>query len=129
MKIKASGLKEYIDLLKRKEQELPTAIKKAVQETIEEDVLPIVQRNTPIQTGALRKSLRVEIDRRVEIVSDLPYAVEIHEDVSRAMKKTAQSTPEGMEGPKFISRSVNAHLEEIKEGIAERLKEWFQKGA
>lgn len=120
--IQLKDKQSVISKLQKFPEKTQISVERLLQDYLEGVLLEKVRENTPIKTGALRRSLRV---RRVpsqkhvvkfSIESDLPYALRIHEEEYRNVQK-AEPTPEGGVGNKYIERVVFYHIPELKEAL------------
>jgi hypothetical protein len=91
----------------------PPDVKRAI-ELIREDAIRRAKKNAPIDTGALRKSIDVEVvQHRGEIeftfVSNANYVIKVHEEQYRLGPTSASqpTTEEGGVGNKFFTRVVD----------------------
>lgn len=86
--------------------------------------------NAPIKTGDLRASVRptkptVSGNRvTVNIVSDIPYALRMHEDFYNLGPLSAQQPQpkEGFVGRKFIQRVIDFHLPVYEQSLADNVQ-------
>lgn len=126
------GLDAHYKRVKTTKAAVQRVVQQAIEAQVREVLVPVVQRNTPVVTGALRESLHAEpTERGAKIVSTMPYAFEVHENtqVSLATQARREITPEGGQGPKFITRSVNAHAQEFKDRVGEDIQQRLKDAA
>lgn len=90
---------------------------------------------TPIKTGALRESGRVEVgesragNTTVEVTfggGSVDYAVFVHEDMPRGVEKTYTAAGTG---PKYLQRGAAEALNEVERLIKQRLSTVARKGS
>ena len=122
IKIEAKGLKE----LRQNFQELANSVDAQIKEDLEKYLNKVllnqIRLNTPILSGNLRESLTIQLRSlqkgRVgfNVISDLPYALRVHEEERRLGPVSAiqPEQPEGGVGNKFVERVVHYHAEEIR---------------
>lgn len=125
MGLKVKGRKESKESLKN----LPDKMAAVTEKSLKKDLEFLATRaklNAPIDTGALRESIRAEVRRSRlkitgEIVADAPYALQVHEEEHQLGLKSAQqpTTEEGGVGNKFIERVVNFHADKIDKDLGE----------
>jgi len=118
VKITVTGMKELADALHAYQTEINAIIAKELEKYIQDFLLERIRLNTPIRTGALRRSIGYQAPRvggaraRIVIQSRLPYALRLHEEVFTLGPISAQqpTTEEGGVGNKYISRPARYHV-------------------
>lgn len=100
-------------LIKNKIEE---GIKSGLNE-FEEYIFPVIQENTPVDTGALRKSEKVEdlydgLGKRFS--ADVPYAKRQHEDLTLNHPRGGRA--------KYILSPIVENMDEASEMIAESVR-------
>ena len=105
-------------------------------DAIQKDALEKVIRNTPIRTGALRKSLFVNINVNIsdgvvsfDFGSDLDYALAEHErDHQLGPISAAQAgTPEGGVGKKYFTRVIDRWADTWADWLTDAIYKYFDK--
>lgn len=105
-------------------------------EKIQKDALEKAIRNTPIRTGALRKSLFVDIEINVTngtvgfiFGSNLDYALAEHEQDHQLgpLSEKQPKTPEGGVGKKYFTRVIDRWADTWADWITEAVYTYFDK--
>src|SRR5262245_19496613 len=116
--ITVTGAKELADALHAYQSEINRIIGKNLEDYVRDFLLERIRLNTPIRTGALRRSIGYLVPRvgsvqsRVTIQSRLPYSLRLHEEIFTLGPISAQqpTTEEGGVGNKYITRPARYHL-------------------
>lgn len=105
-------------------------------EKIQKDALEKARRNAPIRTGALRKSLFVDIDINISngtvgfaFGSNLDYALAEHERDHQLgpISASQPKTPEGGVGKKYFTRVIDRWADTWADWITEAIYKYFDK--
>jgi hypothetical protein len=118
--IRVQGVDELIRRLRKSARSADPLMKKATREVLEEDVLPLAQREVPVDTGALLYTIRVIlVDRYPAVVAGgidgVDYAVIQHENLSYAHPNGGKA--------KFIEDPMMSVAGTMDSRIAKRLNE------
>jgi hypothetical protein len=114
----------------------PQEFDKAVEEAYDDVLKFVVKRAvliTPIETGALRRSIRYEVDGIIGDViagnDKVPYAGWVHEATYQLGPESAKQPvqPEGMVGNKYLTRAVDHNRKVIIDMFGEKTMELFKR--